>query len=80
MVSSKIQEEMIKANSTIRISEKEKKRKPRYIKVFVIVNGVPDAIRTHDLSLRRRMLYPAELPGHLLHLRGIIRFYLNKIL
>ena len=52
MVSSKIQEEMIKANSTIRISEKGKKRKPRYIKVLVIVNGVPDAIRTHDLSLR----------------------------
>lgn len=44
---------MIKAKSTIRMSEKEKKRKPRHIKVLVIVNGVPDAIRTHDLSLRR---------------------------
>jgi hypothetical protein len=25
--------------------------------------GTPDAIRTHDLSLRRRTLYPAELRG-----------------
>ena len=27
-------------------------------------NGVPDAIRTHDLLLRRQTLYPAELRGH----------------
>ena len=26
--------------------------------------SVPDEIRTHDLQLRRLLLYPAELPGH----------------
>ena len=26
--------------------------------------GAPERIRTSDLSLRRRLLYPAELPGH----------------
>ena len=26
-------------------------------------NGAPDRIRTSDLPLRRRLLYPAELPG-----------------
>ncbi len=26
-------------------------------------NGVPERIRTSDLALRRRLLYPAELPG-----------------
>ena len=25
----------------------------------------PNAIRTHDLPLRRRMLYPAELRDHI---------------
>ena len=25
---------------------------------------VPEGIRTPDRALRRRMLYPAELPGH----------------
>ncbi len=28
-----------------------------------ILNGAPDTIRTCDLPLRRRMLYPAELRG-----------------
>lgn len=28
-----------------------------------MVNGAPDTIRTCDLPLRRRMLYPAELRG-----------------
>jgi hypothetical protein len=27
-------------------------------------HGVPKAIRTHDLRLRRPLLYPAELWGH----------------
>ena len=27
-------------------------------------NGAPETIRTSDLPLRRRLLYPAELPGH----------------
>lgn len=26
--------------------------------------GVPEKIRTSDLALRRRLLYPAELQGH----------------
>ena len=26
-------------------------------------NGVPERIRTSDLALRRRLLYPTELPG-----------------
>ena len=26
--------------------------------------GAPNTIRTCDLPLRRRLLYPAELPGH----------------
>ena len=25
----------------------------------------PDTIRTYDLRLRRALLYPAELPGHI---------------
>ncbi len=28
------------------------------------INGAPETIRTSDLPLRRRLLYPAELPGH----------------
>ncbi|CDN42668.1 hypothetical protein BN871_BS_00250 [Paenibacillus sp. P22] len=28
-------------------------------------NGVPEGIRTPDRALRRRMLYPTELPGQL---------------
>lgn len=34
------------------------------VKIF-LENGVPDAIRTHDLLFRRQTLYPAELRGHL---------------
>ena len=30
----------------------------------VILNGVPGAIRTHDLWLRKPTLYPAELRAH----------------
>jgi hypothetical protein len=26
--------------------------------------GVPETIRTSDLALRRRLLYPTELQGH----------------
>ena len=29
--------------------------------------GTPEGIRIPDLPLRRRTLYPAELPGHALH-------------
>ena len=28
------------------------------------ISGAPETIRTSDLPLRRRLLYPAELPGH----------------
>ena len=30
----------------------------------------PDGIRTHDLLLRRQLLYPTELPRHPYFLRG----------
>lgn len=32
---------------------------------YVIYDGVPGEIRTPDRTLRRRMLYPAELLGHM---------------
>lgn len=32
--------------------------------MMVCINGVPGEIRTPDRTLRRRMLYPAELLGH----------------
>ena len=32
--------------------------------------GVPETIRTSDLALRRRLLYPAELPGQNLIIGG----------
>ena len=32
-----------------------------------VIKNTPDAIRTHDLLLRRQLLYPAELPGHKLY-------------
>ena len=31
---------------------------------LICVSGVPGEIRTPDRTLRRRMLYPAELLGH----------------
>lgn len=34
------------------------------------LNGDSDWIRTNDLLLRRQLLYPAELPNHILRLRG----------
>ena len=37
------------------------KPKPCKIKAFGFIYGVPGAIRTRGLPLRRRMLYPAEL-------------------
>jgi len=33
--------------------------------------GAPGVIRTHDLRLRSPLLYPAELPGHLVRVAGI---------
>jgi hypothetical protein len=41
-----------------------KKAETLLIKVFGIPDGVPGAIRTRGLSLRRRTLYPAELREH----------------
>ena len=32
---------------------------------FLFIYGAPETIRTSDLSLRRGLLYPAELPGHI---------------
>ena len=41
---------------------------PKSIKnpVKTLKNGAPDRSRTYDLSLRRRMLYPTELLGHIM--------------
>lgn len=36
-----------------------------FVKCRLFVFGVPDKIRTCDLQLRRLLLYPAELLGHL---------------
>ena len=51
--------------------EKIEKKNPRKRCVFGDF-GVSGGIRTHDLSLRRRSLYPAEL-------RGLIHFYTFSI-
>ena len=37
--------------------------KEKDLKGLYFFYGVPDVIRTHDRTLRRRMLYPAELSG-----------------
>lgn len=42
----------------------EKAKKYVYFLAFTFKYGVLGEIRTHDRSLRRRLLYPAELPGH----------------
>lgn len=38
-------------------------KKTDFLKISNNQYGVHSAIRTHDLPLRRRMLYPAELYG-----------------
>ena len=45
--------------------ENKKSRKPRKIKAFGVVCGVPARIRTGGVPLRRRTLYPAEVQRHL---------------
>ena len=35
------------------------------LKAALLLYGVPEVIRTLDRTLRRRMLYPAELRGQL---------------
>jgi hypothetical protein len=50
------------------------KRLPR-VNVFTGKYGAPTMIRTWDLPLRRRTLYPAELPGH----RTVILFEFARI-
>ena len=42
--------------------------------------SVPDAIRTHDLSLRRRTLYPAELRKHIISGQNGRRFFTALLL
>ena len=39
--------------------------KERNNRCYPSLFGTLDAIRTHDLPLRRRMLYPAELQAHI---------------
>ena len=45
--------------------ENKKSRKPRKIKAFGVVCGVPARIRTGGVPLRRRTLYPTEVQRHL---------------
>jgi len=40
---------------------------------------VPEGIRTPDRALRRRMLYPAELPGHMRKTEKQAKFMLSYI-
>ena len=40
--------------------------------------GVPEAIRTPDLPLRRRSLYPAELRGRIPPFGGFLFFKINR--
>ena len=41
------------------------KKEKKTISSLNLLNGVPGAIRTPDRSLRRGLLYPAELRGQL---------------
>lgn len=45
----------------------------KYHKYCGSLNGAPNRIRTCDLSLRRGLLYPAELSKHLLSYYNIIK-------
>ena len=40
---------------------------------------VPEGIRTPDRALRRRMLYPAELPGHVKKTEKQAKFMISYI-
>ena len=42
----------------------------KYIAVSFLNVNDPGGIWTHDRTLRRRMLYPAELPGLELNIKG----------
>ena len=42
---------------------------------LLVKNSAPDGIRTHDLPLRRRTLYPAELQMHINYKCNIYRVY-----
>ena len=49
------------------VTNNSKRKKPEKLSVFRLF-GVPGAIRTRGVPLRRRTLYPAEV-------RGLIKFY-----
>ena len=58
------------------MDENQKSRKPLKTKAFGVLSGTHEGIRTSDLPLRRRPLYPAELRGHI----DIARlFYLSRL-
>ena len=64
-----------------RLTEHEKRRKPFKTKVYGEIFGAPKGIRIPDLPLRRRTLYPAELPAHMHRRNGarlIISYYSKK--
>ena len=50
-------------------------RKKLILKISQIQNGVLGQIRTADLPLRRRLLYPAELQGQQLNYNKKKNFY-----
>ena len=58
------------------------KWKKLLIKSLISIYGVSGAIRTRDRTLRRRMLYPAELRGHISNeqINSIIFFNINQVL
>ena len=57
-------------------------RKKLLNKSLISIYGVSGAIRTRDRTLRRRMLYPAELRGHISNeqINSIIFFNINQVL
>ena len=53
----------------------KKARKPWFQGLWALLSGLPGAIRTRGLSLRRRTLYPTELQRHLFNFWLISWFF-----
>ena len=52
--------------------KRRKAANPLFMRACGIVVGVPEVIRTPDLPLRRRSLYPAELRKHLSNMKLLL--------
>lgn len=65
---------MKKSSQKIKVVKKIEVKKPKILKnkIFGRLASVPEAIRTPDLPLRRRLLYPAELRKHMRYYFKII--------